>query len=64
MPIYEYKCMKCKNTFDKLVQYYNEAVKIIECPECKEMTAEKQMSAFTTQGLDHNVGVNNNGRST
>ena len=64
MPIYEYECKNCKNKFDTLVQRYSEACKVIECPECKEMTAEKQMSAFTTQGLDHNVGVNNNGRNS
>lgn len=63
MPIYDYKCKGCENKFEVLVSHWYDAFKTIECPKCKEMKAEKQMSTFTTQGLDHNVGTSNNGRS-
>ncbi|MFC1884367.1 zinc ribbon domain-containing protein [Thermodesulfobacteriota bacterium] len=42
MPIYEYRCRKCKEEFEKLVFGSNE---IIDCPKCKGNEIEKLMSA-------------------
>ncbi|MBC8485111.1 MAG: zinc ribbon domain-containing protein [Bacteroidetes bacterium] len=42
MPIYEYKCTKCNERFEKLVKIDE----IVKCPEC-EGDVEKQISTFT-----------------
>ena len=64
MPIYDYKCKGCNHKFEILCVHYSDAVKVIECPQCKEIKAEKQMSTFTTQGLDHNVGFTSSNSKT
>lgn len=43
MPIYEYRCEKCKNEFEKLI--FNSSDTKIECPECKSVDVVKKMSA-------------------
>lgn len=45
MPIYEYKCNKCKNQFAKLV--FNQDTKI-ECPNCKSEDVEKLISSISS----------------
>ncbi|PLX71237.1 MAG: zinc ribbon domain-containing protein [Denitrovibrio sp.] len=55
MPIYEYKCKKCVNTFSKLV--FNKDT-IIECPSCKSQDVEKQISAISsTSGSSVGAGA-------
>ncbi|MFQ3675789.1 MAG: zinc ribbon domain-containing protein [Endomicrobiia bacterium] len=44
MPIYEYKCKKCKNDFELLL-YQGE---IPVCPKCNSKDVEKKFSVFAT----------------
>ena len=43
MPIFEYRCEKCKKTFETLV-FGNQEV---SCPTCKGKKVKKLMSAFS-----------------
>ncbi|MBN1664145.1 MAG: zinc ribbon domain-containing protein [Deltaproteobacteria bacterium] len=45
MPIYEYKCDKCKKVFEVLFISMNE-VREVFCPECKSKKTHKLMSMF------------------
>lgn len=45
MPIYEFKCRKCGNTFDVLFRSRDEKV-AVACPECKSTRTRRLMSAF------------------
>jgi putative FmdB family regulatory protein len=42
MPIFEYVCQACKNQFELLVRQSTK----LECPECKSVKLEKQLSVF------------------
>ena len=48
MPIYEYSCRACDRTFSALVYSSRTPDEEIECPECKERQAEKQLSMRTS----------------
>ncbi len=48
MPIYEYKCNKCKKEFEKLVFAGDDTD--ISCPECKSREVVKKMSAASFMG--------------
>lgn len=51
MPIYEYKCLECKEKFDKFVRSMTTEYEI-ECPRCHSLRVEKALSLFGTSGLD------------
>ncbi len=51
MPIYEYKCLKCNEKFDKFVRSMTSEYEI-ECPKCHSREVEKAMSLFGTSGLN------------
>lgn len=43
MPIYEFKCLKCNNTFEKL--FFNSGEKVdLSCPECRSQSVERIVS--------------------
>jgi putative FmdB family regulatory protein len=44
MPIYEFKCGKCRKDFEELV--YGGNVSKIKCPKCGSKKVEKKMSLF------------------
>ncbi|MBN1365476.1 MAG: zinc ribbon domain-containing protein [Syntrophaceae bacterium] len=44
MPIYEFKCKKCKNIFERLIFSPTEEG-VLSCPQCGAKQAEKVMSA-------------------
>ncbi len=44
MPIYEFRCTKCSELFEKLIIKTDEQVEI-KCPECKSQEFERVMSA-------------------
>ncbi len=46
MPLYEYKCKKCGNSFEELV-FGEEKVK---CPKCGSEEVEKLLSVFSSGG--------------
>ncbi|MCD6045963.1 MAG: hypothetical protein K0R48_1126 [Gammaproteobacteria bacterium] len=43
MPVYEYCCQKCGHCFDALQGLSD--VPLEECPQCKELSLEKRISA-------------------
>ncbi|GBF35691.1 hypothetical protein DCCM_4820 [Desulfocucumis palustris] len=43
MPIFEFRCLKCGNLFEKLFLNRDEEVKI-ECPKCKSDSFERVIS--------------------
>jgi putative FmdB family regulatory protein len=47
MPIYEYRCGQCDNSFEELVLSAREAV---ACPKCESNEVEKQLSVFSSPG--------------
>ena len=48
MPIYEYRCKKCGEKFEKLVRF-GTSTSEIECPECGGRKVEKLISAFSAR---------------
>ncbi|MEA1967507.1 MAG: zinc ribbon domain-containing protein [Thermodesulfobacteriota bacterium] len=48
MPIYEYKCNKCNNSFEKLIFAGEE--ENLKCPECGNKDITKKMSATSFMG--------------
>ncbi|UCH61665.1 MAG: zinc ribbon domain-containing protein [Fidelibacterota bacterium] len=48
MPVYEYRCRSCDNTFSALVASSDTPVGDVECPRCKEHKAEKLLSMKAT----------------
>jgi putative FmdB family regulatory protein len=47
MPIYEYRCRHCQNSFEELVLSQRET---IACPECASPEVERQLSVFSSPG--------------
>ncbi|MCX5840421.1 MAG: zinc ribbon domain-containing protein [Deltaproteobacteria bacterium] len=45
MPIYEFRCKKCKNEFEVLFRSNDEKQPVV-CPACKSKKTERLMSAF------------------
>ena len=48
MPIYEFDCLKCKNTFTLMLSFseYEEKAKAgVRCPECQSKQVEQLVSA-------------------
>jgi putative FmdB family regulatory protein len=43
MPIYEYKCEKCGNSFEKLV--FGSDKEPVSCPECKAKDVKRLLSS-------------------
>lgn len=47
MPMYDYRCEHCSETFTELTRY--EQRDEVKCPRCGEV-AKRQLSAFSTAG--------------
>lgn len=45
MPLYEYKCRKCGEQFEKLVRA-SDTDKPVTCPYCGEEDTERKVSVF------------------
>jgi len=52
MPIFEYKCKNCGNTFDELVKDCNQAV---TCPKCGQ-TADRSYSGKVYSATGKSTG--------
>jgi putative FmdB family regulatory protein len=46
MPIYEYRCKKCRKNF-ALIQHYSATENDTRCPYCNAGEVKKQMSTFS-----------------
>ena len=59
MPIYEYKCEKCGNSFEKLV--FGSDKEPVFCPECKAEDVKRLLSSTgfisSTGGNDCSAGT-------
>jgi len=49
MPIYEYRCQKCKKVFEK-IQRVAEGGSRLVCPHCGNKKVEKLVSGFSSKG--------------
>jgi putative FmdB family regulatory protein len=49
MPIYEYRCAVCGQTFEK-IRRMEDADKRVPCPHCESEEAERQVSGFAMAG--------------
>ena len=47
MPIYEYNCAKCNNSFEHFARTSSDHPN--KCPECGSRRVKKQLSAFATK---------------
>jgi putative FmdB family regulatory protein len=45
MPIYEYRCMECGESFEKLVRSMNATLEV-KCPKCNAVKIKKLLSTF------------------
>ncbi|MDD3654154.1 MAG: zinc ribbon domain-containing protein [Desulfotomaculaceae bacterium] len=53
MPIYEFRCVRCGNRFEKLCQQ-GDSGENIKCPDCSTTSTRRIMSSFCNPG-----GANN-----
>lgn len=49
MPLYEFKCPKCKHTFDKIVRLAD-FDQPVSCEKCQKAVAERQISTGISGG--------------
>jgi len=49
MPIYEFKCERCKSVFEEFFHSSNFAGEALVCPKCGSTKAKKQLSVFATE---------------
>jgi putative FmdB family regulatory protein len=50
MPIYEYTCKDCGDSFEKLVRTMSDVGGKIVCPTCGSKNAARALSVFAAQG--------------
>ena len=50
MPLFEYMCPGCGQSFEKLVRSSQPAQDEIECPQCGNTHAKRQISTFAVSG--------------
>lgn len=49
MPIYEYICRDCGNSFEKILSSGSETAAGVICPACASANIEKKLSTFATK---------------
>ena len=59
MPLYEYQCRRCGNSFEKL-RRMQDADAELQCPDCRSEEVERQFSTFAAGGC----GASASGRFT
>jgi len=55
MPLYEYRCEKCGQSFEKL-RRMSAADEGVECPYCESEEVERLLSSFATGGCAAGAG--------
>jgi putative FmdB family regulatory protein len=64
MPIYEYRCRKCGEVFEK-IQKINEGGEHLTCPSCGGKKPEKVLSCFSSsKGTDSSPSCGPSGGSS
>ncbi len=48
MPIFEYVCLKCERSFDKLIRS-SSAISDVNCPTCESNDIRKKLSLFSSK---------------
>ncbi|MDY7034720.1 MAG: zinc ribbon domain-containing protein [Thermodesulfobacteriota bacterium] len=56
MPIYEYKCNKCGNTFEQLV-FASDGNDALPCPSCGDKETSRLMSSFSCSSSSSGVDL-------
>ena len=56
MPIYEYRCRKCNETFE-VMQKVNEGNAALRCPKCETEEPERLLSAFCSGSSKGNAAT-------
>ncbi len=56
MPIYEYRCQKCGERFEKLVRTFSGQQSVV-CPCCGSEEVQKAVSLFGLSGSSHSSGA-------
>ena len=49
MPLYEYRCQQCGNSFEML-RRMQDADRELQCPDCKSEEVKRLLSTFTAGG--------------
>jgi putative FmdB family regulatory protein len=62
MPLYEYRCQACGDTFET-IRGLNDKDEDVECPQCGAKKAEKLMSACTIKGASSSSSTSSCGPS-
>ena len=57
MPMYEFKCRECGNTFEELVMSASSPLDDIPCPACGAKKPEKLISAVAFKGMASECGT-------
>lgn len=57
MPIYEYTCLQCGESFDKMLRF-SESDLLPACPKCDGQDTRKKVSVFGFSGGSASVSVN------
>ena len=50
MPLYEYKCLNCGESFEKLVRLTPKSETEVTCPKCQSNLVERQLSILARWG--------------
>jgi putative FmdB family regulatory protein len=59
MPIFEYRCTKCGNHFEKLQK--GDALQRNECPKCHSPEVTRELSSFSSASSRESCGSGNSG---
>lgn len=46
MPVYDYKCLDCKETFTKILTLAEHDRQVVQCPKCSSKNVEQVVAAF------------------
>jgi len=63
MPIYEYHCRGCDQSFEQIVSV-STPLEEISCPHCGEFKAEREMSVFASTAEDSYGGYTSSSSSS
>ena len=62
MPIYEYRCRKCGEVFERFMKV-NERGDSLTCPYCGETKPKKILSSFSSKGSEATSSCGSTGGS-